>query len=209
MHCLDLGVLIIALERFMYRLFIALALASVIATTATAADTGAPRVVLDTSQGAITVELFAEQAPLSVANFLDYVRAGYYDDTVFHRVIPGFMVQGGGMTADLIRKPAREPVMNEADNGLANTRGTLALARTQDPHSATSQFFINVVDNGFLDHQSQTARGWGYAVFGRVSAGMDVVDAIAAMPTGVVEGMPDVPIEAIVIKTARVLDRSE
>ena len=193
----------------MYRLFIALVLASSIGTTATAADGGAPQVVLETSQGAITVELFAEQAPLSVANFLGYVRAGYYDDTIFHRVIPGFMVQGGGMTSDMIRKPAREPVANEANKGLANTRGTLALARTQEPHSATSQFFINVVDNGFLDHQSETARGWGYAVFGRVSAGMDVVDAIAAMPTGVVDGTPDVPLEAIVIESARVLERSE
>ena len=189
----------------MYRSFIALVLTSVIAPIAAAADAGAPQVVLETSQGAITVELFADQAPRSVANFLDYVRAGYYDDTVFHRVIPGFMIQGGGMTADMTRKPARDPVQNEADNGLANTRGTLALARTQDPHSATSQFFINVVDNDFLDHQSQTPRGWGYAVFGRVSAGMDVVDAIAAIPTGVVDGMPDVPVEAIVIESARVL----
>ena len=165
-----------------------------------------PQVVLETSLGDITLELLPEQAPGSVANFLDYVRAGFYDGTIFHRVIAGFMIQGGGFSADMVRKPTRDPIANEADNGLANERGTVALARTQDPHSATSQFFINVVDNGFLDHQSQTPRGWGYAVFGRVSAGMDVVDAVAASATGVVGGMPDVPLEPVVIRAARIVD---
>ncbi len=162
-----------------------------------------PRVILETSRGDITVELHAEQAPKSVANFLEYVRAGFYDGTIFHRVIPGFMVQGGGFTADMTRKDTGDPIENEAANGLANARGTLAMARTSNPHSATAQFFINVVDNAFLDHQSPTPRGWGYAVFGRVVEGMEVVDAIAESPTGRTGGMSDVPIEAIVIKHAR------
>ncbi|MEX2481325.1 MAG: peptidylprolyl isomerase [Gammaproteobacteria bacterium] len=192
----------------MHRLIIAALLACTLGGTV-AADTPAPQVILETSHGDITIELFADRAPLSVANFLAYVRAGHYDDTVFHRVIPGFMIQGGGFASDMTRKPTRDPVRNEADNGLANGRGTVALARTQEPHSATAQFFINVVDNAFLDHQGQTPRGWGYAVFGRVSAGMDVVDAIAATPTGMVGGMPDVPVESVLIETARTLEPSE
>lgn len=191
----------------MHRLIIAALLACILGSAA--ADTPAPQVVLETSHGDITIELFADRAPLSVANFLDYVRAGHYDDTVFHRVIPGFMIQGGGFASDMTRKPTRDPVRNEADNGLANDRGTVALARTQDPHSATAQFFVNVVDNAFLDHQGQTPRGWGYAVFGRVSAGMDVVDAIAATPTGMAGGRPDVPVETVFIEAARILDPSE
>jgi peptidyl-prolyl cis-trans isomerase B (cyclophilin B) len=165
----------------------------------------APRVVLETNRGNITIELDPVKAPRSAANFLDYVAAGYYDGTIFHRVIPGFMVQGGGFTADMIRKPTRDPIENEADNGLQNKRGTLAMARTQDPHSASAQFFVNVVDNDFLDHQSKTPRGWGYAVFGSVVDGMNVVDDIAAVETGTVEGMADVPLEAVVIEHARVL----
>ncbi|MGE0483108.1 MAG: peptidylprolyl isomerase [Gammaproteobacteria bacterium] len=164
-----------------------------------------PRVVLETNRGDVTIELDAAKAPRSVANFLEYVAAGFYDGTIFHRVIPGFMVQGGGFTADMIRKPTRDPIENEADNGLQNKRGTLAMARTQDPHSASAQFFINVVDNDFLDHQGKTPRGWGYAVFGRVVDGMSVVDDIAAVETGNVEGMADVPLEAVVIEHARVL----
>ena len=163
----------------------------------------APRVILETSRGDIVVELDAQRAPKSVANFLEYVRAGFYDGTIFHRVIPGFMVQGGGFATDMTRKDTRAPIENEAGNGLANARGTLAMARTSDPHSATAQFFINVVDNAFLDHQSLTPRGWGYAVFGRVVDGMDVVDAIVESPTGRSGGMSDVPVEAIVIEHAR------
>ncbi|MEQ8662189.1 MAG: peptidylprolyl isomerase [Gammaproteobacteria bacterium] len=174
---------------------------ALLAGTAGAAD--APRVTLVTSHGDVTVELFAEQAPKSVANFLDYVRSGFYDGTIFHRVIPGFMIQGGGFDRAMTRKETRAPIENEAANGLANARGTLAMARTSDPHSASAQFFINVVDNDFLDHREPTPRGWGYAVFGRVVAGMDVVDAIAAAPTGNAGGMGDVPLEAVVIEHAR------
>ncbi|MCB1747923.1 MAG: peptidyl-prolyl cis-trans isomerase [Gammaproteobacteria bacterium] len=166
----------------------------------------APRVLLETNRGDITVELDQAKAPRSVANFLDYVSAGFYDGTIFHRVIPGFMIQGGGFTSDMIRKPTRDPIENEADNGRLNKRGTLAMARTQDPHSATAQFFINLVDNDFLDHQGKTPRGWGYAVFGDVVDGMNVVDDIAAVETGRVEGMADVPLEPIVIEHARVLE---
>ncbi|MEQ8492810.1 MAG: peptidylprolyl isomerase [Gammaproteobacteria bacterium] len=158
--------------------------------------------VLVTSQGEITVELAAAEAPKSTANFLEYVRAGFYDGTIFHRVIPGFMIQGGGYTPAMARKETGDPIENEAANGLANTRGTLAMARTSDPHSATAQFFVNVVDNDFLDHREPSPRGWGYAVFGRVVDGMDVVDAIAATPTGRTAGMSDVPLEAVVIERA-------
>src|SRR5690606_17098977 len=161
-------------EDCLHRMILAALLACTLGRVVVA-DDATPQVVLETSHGEITIELFADRAPLSTANFLAYVRAGHYDDTVFHRVIPGFMIQGGGFASDMSRKPTGDPVRNEADNGLANERGTVALARTQDPHSATAQFFINVVDNAFLDHQGQTPRGWGYAVFGRVSAGMDVV----------------------------------
>ncbi len=160
------------------------------------------RVILETSHGAITVELDAERAPLSAANFLRYVRSGFYDGTIFHRVIPDFMIQGGGFSADMSRQETREPIANEADNGLTNLRGTLAMARTQDPHSAGAQFFINLKDNDFLNHSGKTMRGWGYAVFGRVVDGMQVVDAIAATPTGTVQYMPDVPLEPVVILSA-------
>ena len=162
-----------------------------------------PVVTLETTKGNIIIELYPEKAPETVANFIQYVQDGFYDGTIFHRVIPGFMIQGGGFTTDMARKDTRDPIGNEADNGLANARGTLAMARTSDPHSATAQFFINVVDNAFLDHQSPTPRGWGYAVFGRVVDGMDVVDAIVESPTGRSGGMSDVPVEAIVIEHAR------
>lgn len=170
------------------------------------ADEATPQVLLETNHGPITVALYAGDAPRSVANFLDYVKAGFYDGTLFHRVIPGFMIQGGGFTTDMVRKPTREPIQNEADNGRHNLRGTLAMARTQDPHSASSQFFINVVDNDFLDHQGKTPRGWGYAVFGEVVDGMNVVDEIAGVTTGNVEGMSDVPLEPVVIEHARVVE---
>lgn len=168
-----------------------------------------PRVVLETNLGPITLELDPQAAPASVKNFLNYAQAGFYDETIFHRVIAGFMVQGGGFTSDMIRKPTREPVSNEAFNGLRNERGTLAMARTRDPHSATAQFFINLVDNDFLNHTAKTPRGWGYTVFGRVVDGMDVVDAIAAVKTGNVDGMGDVPLDTVVIQSARVLEAAE
>ena len=138
-----------------------------------------PTVLLETSSGDILVELFPEQAPKTVANFLQYVDDGFYTNTIFHRVIPGFMIQGGGLSARMDEKPTREPVPNEADNGLKNARGTLAMARTRDPHSATAQFFINLVDNEFLDHTAPSTDGWGYCVFGKVTEGLDVVDKIA------------------------------
>lgn len=160
---------------------------------------------LDTSAGRIAVELDAERAPASVENFLAYVRAGHYDGTVFHRVIEGFMIQGGGFTADFAQKPTREPIRNEADNGLKNQRGTLAMARTAEPHSASAQFFINLVDNDFLDHSAPTPRGWGYAVFGRVVEGMEVVDAIGGVATGARGPFgQDVPLEDVVIVKAAI-----
>ncbi len=163
-----------------------------------------PQVVIETSAGNITVELDAKNAPNTTANFLAYVDDGYFDDTIFHRVIPGFMIQGGGLTADMRDKPSnRAPIENEANNGLKNDRGTIAMARTNDPHSATSQFFINLKDNDFLNFRNESMQGWGYAVFGKVVDGMDVVDAIAAMPTGNKGGHQDVPLETVTIKTIR------
>ncbi len=160
-----------------------------------------PRVILHTSEGAITLELFADKAPKSVENFLAYARDGHYDGTLFHRVIENFMIQGGGFDTDFEQKQTREPIENEADNGLSNERGTVAMARTNDPHSATSQFFINVTDNTFLDHRGkQSGRTWGYAVFGRVTDGMDVVDAIRAVETGSRGMHQDVPVEDVVIE---------
>ncbi len=144
----------------------------------------APVIVVTTNLGAFTIELDPVKAPHSVANILRYVDAQHYDGTLFHRVIPTFMVQGGGFDQALERKPTLAPVASEADNGLRNTRGTVAMARTGDPHSATAQFFVNVVDNAFLDHTGKNAQGWGYTVFGRVTEGMDVVDRIKAVPTG-------------------------
>ena len=160
-------------------------------------------VVLTTTLGEITIELFEEQAPGTVANFLQYVDDGFYDGTVFHRVIAGFMVQGGGFSEDMRRKPTRDAIANEADNGVKNERGTLSMARTCDVHSATSQFFINLADTGFLDHGE---RDFGYAVFGKVVEGMEVVDAIAAAKTGTVKGFQDAPLEAAVIEQARRAD---
>jgi peptidyl-prolyl cis-trans isomerase A (cyclophilin A) len=157
-------------------------------------------VLLSTSLGDITIECFPDSAPTSVENFLQYVDDGYYDGTVFHRVISDFMIQGGGMTEDLERKPTRDPIENEADNGLKNTRGTLAMARTRDVNSATSQFFINLADNDFLNHG---VRDYGYAVFAHVVDGMDVVDAIAEVDTTTKQGMQNVPVEPVVIESAQ------
>jgi cyclophilin family peptidyl-prolyl cis-trans isomerase len=164
-----------------------------------------PQVILHTNQGAITVELFEDRAPKSVANFIQYARDGYYDGTLFHRVISNFMIQGGGFDTDFNQKPTREPIDNEADNGLSNERGTLAMARTNDPHSATSQFFINVTDNDFLNHRSRhSGQTWGYAVFGRVVEGMDVVDAIRQVPTGRRGMHADVPNEPVIIERVEI-----
>lgn len=156
-------------------------------------------VLMETSKGNITLELDADKAPGTVNNFLAYVDEGFYSGTIFHRVIKDFMIQGGGFTADMDRKDTRGPIPNEADNGLKNLRGTIAMARTNKPDSATAQFFINHKDNAFLDHRSKDARGWGYAVFGRVVNGMDVVDAIASEKTGVRNRMQDVPLETVTI----------
>ena len=164
-----------------------------------------PQVTLQTSEGNVVLELYPEQAPQTVDNFLAYVRDGFYDGTIFHRVIDGFMIQGGGFDAGFQRKSTREPIQNEAANGLKNDRGTLAMARTNDPHSATAQFFINVVDNDFLNHTAPSGRGWGYAVFGRVVEGMDVVDQIRRTATGPGGPFPqDVPQRPIVIEQATV-----
>jgi len=160
------------------------------------------QVVLHTNHGDITIALAADKAPQTVANFLRYVDDGFFDETIFHRVIPGFMIQGGGFTADMSQKRTHEPIRNEADNGLKNARGTLAMARTSDPHSATAQFFINLTDNEFLDFKSASGNGWGYAVFGRVVDGMDVVDAIAKVATGNRGMHQDVPKESVIITKA-------
>lgn len=166
------------------------------------ADVSNPRVHLETSLGNIVLELDPQAAPKTVENFLRYVRDGFYNGTVFHRVIKGFMIQGGGLTADMQRKPTHEPISNEADNGLKNNRGTVAMARTNRPHSATSQFFINTVDNGFLDHKNKSPRGWGYCVFGKVVEGMEVVDSIEGLPTTSKEGRKNVPISLPTINRA-------
>lgn len=159
-----------------------------------------PQVILETSMGKITIELDTQNAPNTSANFLAYVDDGYFIDTTFHRVISNFMIQGGGITADMRDKPnKRAPIQNEANNGLKNDRGTLAMARTGDPHSATAQFFINLADNAFLNFSSENTQGWGYAVFGKVTDGMDVVDTIAGVSTGNNGGHQDVPLEAITI----------
>ena len=175
------------------------------APQAQAAAAGNPRVLLETTKGKIVLELNAAKAPKTVKNFLDYVKAGHYNGTIFHRVIPGFMIQGGGFTADMTEKPTRPPIQNEADNGLKNERGTIAMARTPDPNSASSQFFINVANNGSLNFKSKTASGWGYAVFGKVVEGMDVADAIVGVATTTKGPYGDVPVQAIVIKKASVL----
>src|SRR4051794_25847835 len=154
----------------------------------------------ETTLGAFTVELFDKEAPLSAQNFLEYAESGHFDNTVFHRVIPGFVIQGGGMTADMKQKPTREPIRNEATNGLKNRRGTLSMARTNDPHSATSQFFVNLVDNAFLDPGKG---GAGYAVFGHVIEGMSVIDAIAKVKTGRKGMHDDVPVEPVVVTSAK------
>ncbi len=160
---------------------------------------------LTTNHGAITLELDSEKAPKTAANFLAYVESGHYDGTIFHRVINGFMIQGGGMGVGMKEKDTLEPVENEAANGLKNERGTVAMARTNDPHSATAQFFINVADNDFLNHKSPSSQGWGYCVFGKVIEGMDVVDKIKNVKTGNKGFHQDVPVEDVIIEKAEVV----
>ncbi len=166
-----------------------------------------PRVRIETGKGNITVELFPRNAPLSTENFLKQVQSGFYDGTIFHRVIPGFMIQGGGLLPDMTEKPNGAPIQNEADNGLKNLRGTLAMARTMEPHSATSQFFINVADNYFLNHRGKSMQGWGYAVFGQVVEGMEVVDAIVAASRGSHGAYDDVPLEPVVMQKVTVIQK--
>jgi cyclophilin family peptidyl-prolyl cis-trans isomerase len=166
----------------------------------------ATKVLMKTSKGDITIELYPAKAPITVKNFLSYVKDKFFDGTIFHRVIPNFMIQGGGMTPEMHEKPANPPIKNEAGNGLKNARGTLAMARTGVVDSATCQFFINLKDNGFLDHKDNSAEGFGYCVFGKVVAGMDVVDAIAKVKTGGKRGHDDVPFEPVTILSVEVLD---
>ena len=162
-------------------------------------------ILLKTNFGDITIELNHEKAPKTAANFEQYVKEGFYDGVIFHRVIDGFMIQGGGMEPGMKQKATRDPIENEADNGLTNDIGTLAMARTMDPHSASAQFFINVSDNSFLNHSSKTTQGWGYAVFGKVVDGMDVVNRIKAVRTGNRMGHQDVPVEDVIIEKAEVI----
>ncbi len=165
-----------------------------------------PAVELTTNQGKIVIELYPDKAPKTVDNFLGYVKSGYYDGTIFHRVIAGFMVQGGGFTPEYERKQTNDPITNEADNGLTNDIGTVAMARTGDPHSATAQFFINVANNAFLNFRSPSPRGYGYAVFGKVTEGMDLVNRIATSPTGHGGPFPkDVPVNMVIINQAKIL----
>ena len=165
-----------------------------------------PQVLMTTTVGPMTLELDQDKAPKTVANFLAYVENGFYNGTIFHRVINNFMVQGGGFDAEMSQKTTNAPIENEADNGLKNDRGSIAMARTQDPHSATAQFFINVQDNDFLNHSGKNMQGWGYAVFGRVIAGEDVLDKIRVVQTGNRSGHQDVPVEPILIESMTVLE---
>ena len=162
-------------------------------------------VIMRTTFGEIKLELDAEHAPKTVANFLMYAREGFYDGTIFHRVIDNFMIQGGGFDTDMQQKPASEPIENEADNGLKNDTGTIAMARTMEPHSATAQFFINVKDNDFLNHSGKTMQGWGYAVFGKVVEGQDVLDKIRGVPTTSRAGHQDVPEDPVIIESVEVV----
>ena len=163
-------------------------------------------VIMTTTVGPMTIELDGDTAPKTVENFLSYVAGGFYDGTIFHRVIDNFMIQGGGFTADMEQKSTQAPIENEANNGLKNQRGTIAMARTQDPHSATAQFFINVQDNDFLNHTGENMQGWGYAVFGKVTDGEDVLDKIRGVQTGSQAGHQDVPVEPIIIESVAIIN---
>ena len=167
----------------------------------------AAQVLMTTTVGPITLELDADNAPKTVENFLSYVSSGFYDGTIFHRVIDNFMIQGGGFDADMSQKETEAPIENEANNGLKNLRGSIAMARTQDPHSATAQFFINVKDNDFLNHTGENMQGWGYAVFGKVAEGEDLLDKIRCVQTGSSAGHQDVPVEPIIIESVTIIDQ--
>jgi peptidyl-prolyl cis-trans isomerase B (cyclophilin B) len=182
-------------------------LAVFIITVVQSAEAGhsAPRVRLETSKGVLILQLYPDKAPKTVDNFLFYVKAGFYDNTIFHRVIKGFMIQGGGLNPDMQRKKNAEPIPNEADNGLENRRGTIAMARTMEPHSATSQFFINTTDNAFLDHKTKTPQGWGYCVFGELVEGVSVMDDIENVKTTTRAGRRDVPVNPVIIRKAQVV----
>ena len=184
---------------------VSLVLASIGVATANSGDK--VMVEMHTSKGLITLELDAEKAPVTVGNFIEYVNSGHFDGTIFHRVIPGFVIQGGGLESGMKEKPTQAPIENEADNGLKNVTGSICMARTNDPHSATSQFFINLKDNQFLDHTEKSPQGWGYAVFGQVTGGMDVVEAIAAVQTGNAGFHQDVPVEDIVVEKVTITDQ--
>ncbi len=162
-------------------------------------------VKMTTNMGEIEIELYPDEAPVTVRNFIEYVQSGFFDGTIFHRIIPGFVLQGGGFTPDMSQKKTRPPIVNEADNGLKNTTGALSMARTPAPDSATSQFFINLVDNPFLDFTAKTQQGWGYAVFARVTSGMDVVQSMAGVATGKFKGHSDVPLEPVIIEKAEMM----
>jgi peptidyl-prolyl cis-trans isomerase A (cyclophilin A) len=191
------------------RILSVVALSLFLSGAAAAAEAGPaaknPVVLMETSMGNVKIQLDPQKAPVSVQNFLDYAGSGFYNGTVFHRVIPGFMIQGGGFTAELTQKKANAPIKNEAGNGLKNDRGTIAMARTMVVDSATAQFFINVANNGMLNHRDDSMQGYGYAVFGKVIEGMDVVDRIVKVKTGQQKGMGDVPETPVVIKSMKVL----
>ena len=169
------------------------------------ANSDCPKVKFSTNKGDILIELYCDKAPLTTENFIQYVKDGFYDGTIFHRVIPGFMIQGGGFESGMNQKTTRANIQNEANNGVKNSRATLSMARTPDPHSASSQFFINLVDNAFLDFKSESSQGWGYAVFAEVVEGMDVVDAIAGVSTGSNSGHQDVPTEDVIVTSAELI----
>jgi cyclophilin family peptidyl-prolyl cis-trans isomerase len=189
---------------------ISISIVLLVSAASVQADENAPRVRIQTNLGDIVVELNREKAPQTVENFLSYVNEGFYNGTIFHRVIDGFMIQGGGFTQDLQQKATKPPIQNEADNGLKNDRGTIAMARTNNPNSATAQFFINVVDNDFLNHRNKTTRGWGYAVFGKVVEGMDVVDKIRKTPTGPSGPFrQDAPKTPVVIESVTVVSQAQ
>lgn len=189
----------------MKKIVLATLTALILTTGPSPAADAPPRVKMITSKGDILIELDAKAAPKTVENFLAYVKDGFYEGTIFHRVIAGFMIQGGGFDAEMKQKATRPPIPNEADNGLSNRTGTIAMARTPDPHSASAQFFINVKDNAFLDHRGKTAQGWGYCVFGKVVEGLNVVRTIENVPTTSRAGMQDVPQEPVVIERAMVV----
>jgi len=190
-------------------LLVAFGMGLVLAGSAWAAEKSNPVVVLETTMGDIKIELYPDKAPVTVKNFLWYVDHKFYDGLIFHRVIKNFMIQGGGFTKDMVKKQPNAPIVNEATNGLSNKRGTIAMARTSEINSATSQFFINLKDNSFLDHKDDTPRGYGYAVFGKVIGGMDVVDKIGSVKTTSRKGYNDVPAEPVVIKKAYQLGKGK